>query len=118
MGSTNKQEDEEDKSRSDSERASDVEDKKSHDGGDGANNKKKGPVDVEGAPVIPADENFNGDDLKDDIAFVTKMGIKRYITFAEFAKKMSLFNPRTDIEDKIHFYFRIFDVDEDKKIKK
>ena len=46
------------------------------------------------------------------------MGHERYITFAEFAKKMSLFNPRTDIEDKINFYFRIFDVDEDKKIKK
>ena len=31
---------------------------------------------------------------------------------------MSLFNPRTDIEEKINFYFRIFDVDQDKKIKK
>ena len=46
------------------------------------------------------------------------MGEEAYINFAEFAKKMSLFNPRTSIDDKIQFYFRIFDVNEDKKIDK
>ena len=39
-----------------------------------------------------------------------------YINFAEFAKILSLFNPRTGIDEKIQFYFRIFDVNEDKKI--
>ena len=64
------------------------------------------------------EEGEDFDELKDDAAFITKMGLRRYLTFAEFAKKMSLFNPRTDIEEKINFYFRIFDVDQDKKIKK
>ena len=64
------------------------------------------------------EEGEDFDELKDDAAFMTKMGTRRYLTFAEFAKKMSLFNPRTDIEEKINFYFRIFDVDQDKKIKK
>ena len=31
---------------------------------------------------------------------------------------MSLFNPSTGIDEKIQFYFRIFDVDQDKKINK
>jgi Ca2+-binding EF-hand superfamily protein len=31
---------------------------------------------------------------------------------------MSLFNPRTGIDEKIQFYFRLFDVNEDKKIDK
>lgn len=31
---------------------------------------------------------------------------------------MSLFNPRTGIDEKISFYFRLFDVNEDKKIDK
>jgi len=44
------------------------------------------------------------------------MGTERYISFAEFAKILSLFNPRTGIDEKISFYFRIFDVNEDKKI--
>lgn len=94
------------------------EENKSQNAEDGANEPEDNKEDEEGGPIIRDEEDFNGDDLKDNIAFVEKMGHKRYITFAEFAKKMSLFNPRTDIEDKIHFYFRIFDVDEDKKIKK
>ena len=44
--------------------------------------------------------------------------MEQYIDFAEFAKIMSLFNPNTGIDEKIQFYFRIFDVDEDKKINK
>ena len=44
------------------------------------------------------------------------MGTESYITFAEFSKIMSLFNPRTGIDEKIQFYFRIFDVNKDKKI--
>lgn len=44
------------------------------------------------------------------------MGQEAYITFSEFAKIMSMFNPRTGIDEKIQFYFRIFDVDKDKKI--
>ena len=62
------------------------------------------------------------------------MGTERYINFAEFAKILSLFNPRTGIDEKLlvstmHLillsfefqnafivYFRIFDVNEDKKI--
>ena len=46
------------------------------------------------------------------------MGTARYISFADFAKVMSVFNPRIGIDEKISFYFRIFDVDEDKKIYK
>lgn len=64
------------------------------------------------------EEPPEGDDLVDDAEFIEKMGTEPYITFAEFAKKMSLFNPRTSIDDKIQFYFRIFDVNEDKKIDK
>ena len=37
----------------------------------------------------------------DDAAFIAKMGTERYITFAEFAKILSLFNPRTGIDEKI-----------------
>ena len=56
--------------------------------------------------------------MVDDAEFIEKMGSEPYVNFAEFAKKMSLFNPRTSIDDKIQFYFRIFDVNEDKKIDK
>jgi len=46
------------------------------------------------------------------------MGTSKYIDFATFATIMSLFNPRTGIDEKIAFYFRLFDVNEDKKIDK
>ena len=37
----------------------------------------------------------------DDARFIEKMGTEKYITFAEFAKIMSIFNPRTGIDEKI-----------------
>ena len=58
------------------------------------------------------------DDLEDDEPFLELIGKERWITFSEFAKKLSLFNPRTAIDEKISFYFRIFDVNEDKKVDK
>mmetsp|Transcript_14303 Transcript_14303/g.22273 ORF Transcript_14303/g.22273 Transcript_14303/m.22273 type:complete len:176 (-) Transcript_14303:8-535(-) len=66
-----------------------------------------------------AEEEEDGiEGIVDDAGFLAKMGTERYITFSEFAKIMSLFNPRTGIDEKIQFYFRIFDVNEDKKIDK
>jgi len=44
------------------------------------------------------------------------MGTETYIDFAEFCKIMATFNPKTGSEDKIKFYFRIFDVDKDNKV--
>jgi Ca2+-binding EF-hand superfamily protein len=54
--------------------------------------------------------------MYDDDDFIDQMGTAMYIDFAEFAKILSLFNPRTGIDEKIQFYFRLFDVNEDKKI--
>lgn len=62
------------------------------------------------------DDDQQIDQIQDDDAFLELMGTERYISFAEFAKILSLFNPRTGIDEKISFYFRIFDVNEDKKI--
>ena len=66
----------------------------------------------------PVNEENNDamDDIVDTPAFIESLGTESYITFAEFAKVMSMFNPRTGIDEKIQFYFRIFDVDKDKKI--
>lgn len=73
------------------------------------------------------DENL---EMVDDQNFINKMGTERYIEFAEFSTIMSLFNPRTGIDEKINcksfcspnlsvlVYFRIFDVDGDGKINK
>ena len=43
-------------------------------------------------------DQFNRDD---DPAFIKLMGTETYINFAEFSKIMSLFNPRTGIDEKI-----------------
>lgn len=54
-----------------------------------------------------------------------KLGSEPYITFAEFCKYLSLFNPKTGLDEKIQcnllivdsaVYFRIFDADQNKKI--
>lgn len=75
--------------------------------------------------------NMEGLDLEgagDSSKFMRDLGTESYITFAEFTKIMSLFNPRTAIDEKIHckfelrqltpplVYFRIFDCNKDKKI--
>ena len=39
--------------------------------------------------------------MVDDPRYISQMGTEAYITFAEFAKIMSLFNPRTGIDEKI-----------------
>mmetsp|Transcript_1687 Transcript_1687/g.1789 ORF Transcript_1687/g.1789 Transcript_1687/m.1789 type:complete len:326 (-) Transcript_1687:227-1204(-) len=39
-----------------------------------------------------------------------------YITFKDFVKFLKIFNPRAPYEDKVKFQFRLFDIDEDKKI--
>ena len=41
------------------------------------------------------------DDIVDTPAFIESLGTESYITFAEFAKIMSMFNPRTGIDEKI-----------------
>jgi len=56
------------------------------------------------------------DDITDTPEFIASLVTESYITFAEFAKIMSMFNPHTGIDEKIQFYFRIFDVNKDKKI--
>ncbi|CDW79282.1 calcineurin b subunit [Stylonychia lemnae] len=53
---------------------------------------------------------------EDDNEFVKKLGTEAYITFAEFAKYLSLFNPKTGLDEKIQFYFRIFDTDQNKRV--
>lgn len=74
-----------------------------------------------------ADDDAELEMNEDTPDFIESMGTTSYITFDEFAKIMSLFNPRTGIEEKIQckfkilnlpqiVYFRIFDVNEDKKI--
>ena len=39
--------------------------------------------------------------LEDDLDFIKKLGSEPYITFAEFAKYLSLFNPKTGLDEKI-----------------
>lgn len=105
--------DSEKKDKSDSE-AETEEKKEDEENVDARPKRNKKPEEEKKAEVD--EDGVDGEDLKDDAEFTNKMGTMRYLTFAEFAKKMSLFNPRTGIDDKIQFYFRIFDVDEDKKI--
>jgi hypothetical protein len=38
---------------------------------------------------------------EDEPAFVERLGYESYITFAEFAKYMSIFNPKTGLDEKI-----------------
>lgn len=53
---------------------------------------------------------------EDEPDFITRLGHEPYITFAEFCRYLSLFNPKTGLDEKIQFYFRIFDVGNDKKV--
>ena len=76
---------------------------------DGANKKEEDPA---------QEDDGSLDVLNDSEEFIKQMGTKKYIDFATFASIMSLFNPRTGIDEKIAFYFRLFDVNEDKKIDK
>ena len=39
---------------------------------------------------------------EDDAEFLRKLGNEPYITFAEFSKFISLFNPKTGLDEKIH----------------
>jgi hypothetical protein len=41
------------------------------------------------------------DDITDSPEFIASLGTESYITFAEFAKIMSMFNPHTGIDEKI-----------------
>lgn len=87
---------------------------------EGERKSKKGKRDEEEKKEDEEDEEEeeNYDDVEDDPRFIRLLGTQMYIDFAEFAKIMSLFNPNTGIDEKIQFYFRIFDVDQDKKINK
>jgi Ca2+-binding EF-hand superfamily protein len=58
----------------------------------------------------------NVDNIHDDQAFIVKLGRADYIDFQEFCRLLSVFNPRFNIDEKVKFYFRIFDFDQDKKI--
>lgn len=64
-------------------------------------------------------QNDVGDDVQnevDDQTFIFSLGTNAYIDFPEFCRLLSVFNPRYNIDEKVKFYFRIFDFDQDKKI--
>lgn len=44
------------------------------------------------------------------------LGTEAYIDFPEFCKLLAIFNPRFNLDEKVKFYFRIFDYNQDKKI--
>mmetsp|Transcript_1868 Transcript_1868/g.1666 ORF Transcript_1868/g.1666 Transcript_1868/m.1666 type:complete len:147 (+) Transcript_1868:307-747(+) len=53
-----------------------------------------------------------GDDVKNDNdtpQFVGTLGSQAYVDFQEFCKILSVFNPRFNIDEKVKFYFKIFD---------
>lgn len=63
--------------------------------------------------------NMIGDDVENQIdneAFFRSLGTQAYIDFQEFCKLLAIFNPRYNLDEKVKFYFRIFDYDQDKKI--
>ena len=62
--------------------------------------KKKGEPEAN-----PANEDADLELNEDTPEFIEQMGIVSYITFDEFAKIMSLFNPRTGIDEKIQCKF-------------
>lgn len=37
----------------------------------------------------------------DEEEFIKKLGVEPYITFAEFARYLALFNPKTGLDEKI-----------------
>lgn len=51
--------------------------------------------------VVDENEDADLEMNEDSPEFIESMGTISYITFDEFAKIMSLFNPRTGIEEKI-----------------
>lgn len=60
-----------------------------------------------------------GDEVLNEIdneAFVKSLGTQAYIDFPEFCKLLAVFNPRYNLDEKVKFYFRIFDFNQDKKI--
>eukprot|EP00347_Sterkiella_histriomuscorum_P008767 403343834 len=65
---------------------------------------------------IDHDEDEHMKTEEDEPDFVRKLGTEPYITFAEFCKYLSIFNPKTGLDEKIQFYFRIFDTDQNKKV--
>lgn len=86
---------------------------------------KDNKVSPEGAPE---DEDYDNMKTEEDTPeFIEELGTEAYINFAEFARYLSYFNPRTGLDEKISckamlllifclVYFRIFDIDGDKKI--
>lgn len=62
-------------------------------------NEKNGKKKEEKEEVHEDDGNL--DVIADTDEFIASMGTASYIDFAEFAKIMSLFNPRTGIDEKI-----------------
>ncbi|TNV76445.1 hypothetical protein FGO68_gene8344 [Halteria grandinella] len=98
-----------------------IEDSKKDDDANNATNfpeergkSKNGKVAPDGAA---ADEDLEYLKTEEDSpAFLKKLGVEPYIRFADYCKYLSLFNQRTGIDEKIQFYFRIFDVDGNKKV--
>ena len=64
---------------------------------EGEKNKKEKEPPAEQPENEDADLELN----EDSPEFIANMGTTSYITFDEFAKNMSLFNPRTGIDEKI-----------------
>ena len=56
------------------------------------------------------------DNKIDSEEFIKKMGTENYIDFIEFCRLLSVFNPRFNLDEKVKFYFRMFDFNQDKKI--
>jgi hypothetical protein len=79
--------------KKDSDEEDDDDDKHSTDG------EKKKKKEEEKEEVVEDDGNL--DVIADTDEFIKQMGTASYIDFAEFAKIMSLFNPRTGIDEKI-----------------
>lgn len=52
----------------------------------------------------------------DSDQYLIRLGTYKYIDFTQFCKLMAYFNPRYNLDEKIRFMFRIFDVNNDWKI--
>lgn len=64
------------------------------------NTAKVVPIDAKNEVVADEDDE-NMKAFEDDPAFVKKLGSEPYITFAEFSKYLSLFNPKIGLDEKI-----------------
>jgi len=84
-----------------------------------ASNKSNLPLEDEKKRDRGNHANMQGDDVNNEIdqeSYVRLLGTMAYIDFSEFWKLLAIFNPRFNLDEKVKFYFRIFDFNQDKKI--